>query len=303
MRPPSPAPGCRATAPPPERDDRRARGCGRLRRGGRSGGRQRRDAVGKRLRGRFTRRVTTDRVTQLREAPVLGGDRGIVAHLALEFERAHRVELAVQGGVEPEKPLVGVAVGHASVPQGLGEHGARAGEPGHHRADRRLGRFGDLAIREAVDVAHHQRFQKGRGEARDRLAQALAVFKGDELLFRIGRRLLALGQIERVEVGHVADVSHGLAPIARHEGHGGVANDGEKPWLRSIDRNGGESLKRAYRSVLHDVLGVGRAVRQPFGKRIGIIEQGRHDFAEALLGNRTAQAARPAGAWLIWRAP
>ena len=49
----------------PERDDRRGRGCGRLRRGGRrSGRRQRRDPVGKRLRSRFTRRVTTDRVTQ-----------------------------------------------------------------------------------------------------------------------------------------------------------------------------------------------------------------------------------------------
>ena len=145
--------------------------------------------------------------------------------------------------------------------------------------------------------------RKGEGRRGDRLAQTLAVFKGDELLFGIGRRLVALAQIERVEVGHVADVSHGLAPIASHEGHGGVANDGEEPGFRSIDRNGGESLKRAYRSVLHDVLGVGRALRQPFGKRVSIIEQGRHDFAEALLGNRTAQAARPAGACPIWRAP
>ncbi len=108
--------------------------------------------------------------------------------------------------------------------------------------------------------------RKGEGRPRDRLAQALAVFKGDELLFGIGRSVVALTQIERVEVGHVADVSHGLAPIARHEGHGGVANDGEKPGFRSIDRNAGESLKRAQRSVLHDVLGVGRALRQPFGK-------------------------------------
>ena len=100
---------------PPKRHDRRGRGCGRLRRGSRrSGRRQRRDAVGKRLRGRFTRRVTTDRVTQRCEAPVLGGEGGIVAQLALELERAHGVEFAVQGGVESQKPLVGVAVGHAS---------------------------------------------------------------------------------------------------------------------------------------------------------------------------------------------
>ena len=66
------------------------------------------------MRGRFTRRVTTDRVAQRREAPVFGGDRRIVAHLALELERGHGVELAVQGGVEPEKPLVHVPVGHAS---------------------------------------------------------------------------------------------------------------------------------------------------------------------------------------------
>ena len=58
--------------------------------------------------------MTTDRVTQLCEAPILGGERRIVAHLALEFERAHGVEFAVQGSVEPEMPLVDVAVGHAS---------------------------------------------------------------------------------------------------------------------------------------------------------------------------------------------
>ena len=72
--------------------------------------------------------------------------------------------------------------------------------------------------------------------------------------------------VGRVEVGEVAGVSHGLAPIASHEGHGGVADDGEKPRLRSIDRDGGESLKRPQRSVLHNVLGVGWALRQPFGE-------------------------------------
>jgi hypothetical protein len=82
-----------------------------------------------------------------------------------------------------------------------------------------------------------------------------------------------------------------------------VANDREKPGFRSIDRNGGESLECAQGSVLHDVLGVGRALRQPFGKRVSIIEQGRHDFAETLLGNWTAQAVRPAGICVIWRAP
>ena len=286
-----------------KRNDRRDRGCGPLRRGSRRSGRgQRRDAVGKRLRGRFARRVTTDGVTQRSEAPILGGDRRIVAHLALEFERSHGVELAVQGGVESEQPFVDVAVGHASGPQGLGEQGARAGEPRHHRANRRLGRFGDLTIREAVDVAQHQRFEKGRGKARDRPPQALAIFKGDELLFRIGRSVVALAQIERVEVGHVAGVSQGLAPIASHEGHGGVANDGEKPGLRPIDRNGGESLKRTQRGVLHDVLGVGRALRQPIGERVGIIEQRaarfrgsaarRLDCSSCALRERTLYLAR-----------
>jgi len=42
-------------------------------------------------------------------------------------------------------------------------------------------------------------FQKGRGEARDRLAQSLAVFKGDQLLFRDwGPPSLPSGKIERV---------------------------------------------------------------------------------------------------------
>ena len=246
--------------------------------------------------------MTTDRVTQRCEAPIVGGERGIVAHLALEFERAHGVELAVQGGVESEQPLVDVAVSHGLRPQSLGKHGARAGEPGHHRADRRLGRLGDLTIGQAIDVAHHQRLEKRRGQACDRLAQALTILKGDELLFWIGRSLIPLRQIERVEVRHVADVSHCLAPIAGHKGHGGVANNGEKPGFRSIDRHGGESLECAQSSVLHDVLGVGRVLRQPFGKRVSIIEQGWHDFAEALLGNWTAQAARPAGARPIWRA-
>jgi hypothetical protein len=44
-------------------------------------------------------------------------------------------------------------------------------------------------------------------------------------------------------------------------------------------------------------------VRQPFGKRVSIIEQGRHDFAEALLGNRTVQAEGPASARVILLAP
>ena len=43
---------------------------------------------------------------------VFGGDGGIVAQLALERERAHGVELAVQGGVESEEPII--ALGHAS---------------------------------------------------------------------------------------------------------------------------------------------------------------------------------------------
>ena len=97
-------------------------------------------------------------------------------------------------------------------------------------------------------------------EDRDRLAQALAILQGDELLFGIGRSVAAVGQIERVEVRHVADVSYGLAPIASHEGHGGVAHDGEKPGFgRSTETL--EGLKRAQRSILHDVLGVGRALR------------------------------------------
>ena len=94
-------------------------GGGCLRRGCRR--RQRRDAVGKRLRRGFTRRVVTDRVAQRREALILRGERRIVAHLALERERGHGVELAVESGVEPEKPLAHVPVGHGSDPQGLGE--------------------------------------------------------------------------------------------------------------------------------------------------------------------------------------
>ena len=58
--------------------------------------------------------MTTDRVAQRREAPILGGERRIVAQLALELERAHGVEFAVQRSVESQKPLAGVAVGHAS---------------------------------------------------------------------------------------------------------------------------------------------------------------------------------------------
>ena len=44
-------------------------------------------------------------------------------------------------------------------------------------------------------------FKTGRGKPRDRLTQALAVFKGDKLLFGIGRRVVVLGRIEVVEVG------------------------------------------------------------------------------------------------------
>ena len=58
--------------------------------------------------------MTTDRVTQRREAPILGGERGIVAHLALERERAHGVEFAVKRSVESDKTFVEVAVGHGS---------------------------------------------------------------------------------------------------------------------------------------------------------------------------------------------
>ncbi len=57
--------------------------------------------------------MTTNRVAQRCEAPVFGGERRIVAHLALEPERGHGVELAVEGSVESQKPLVHVPVGHA----------------------------------------------------------------------------------------------------------------------------------------------------------------------------------------------
>ena len=248
----------------PERDDGCARGRRGLRRGRRR--RQRRDALGKRLRRGFPRRMTADCVTQRRETPVLAGERRIIAHLALEGERGHRIELAVERSVEPEEPLVHVPVGHGSALKVLASMAAGAREPRHHRSNRRLGRFRDLAIGEAVDVAHHQRFQKGRGEARDCPAQALAIFKSDERLLRIGGGVVALTQIERVKIREIPRVSHGLAPIARHEGHRGVAHDGEKPGFRPVDRDARERGKRAQRSVLHDVLGVGRALRQPSGK-------------------------------------
>ena len=58
--------------------------------------------------------MATDRVAQRREAPILGGERRIVAQLALERERSHGVELAVEGGVELEQPVAHVPVGHGS---------------------------------------------------------------------------------------------------------------------------------------------------------------------------------------------
>ena len=58
--------------------------------------------------------MTADCVTQRSETPVLAGERRIVAHRALEGERGHRIELAVERSVEPEEPLVRVPVGHGS---------------------------------------------------------------------------------------------------------------------------------------------------------------------------------------------
>ena len=88
---------------------------GRLRRRNwRSRRSQRRNAVGERWRRRFARRMTTDRVAQRCEAPVFGGERRIVAHLALELERGYGVKFAVEGSIESQKPLVHVLVGHAS---------------------------------------------------------------------------------------------------------------------------------------------------------------------------------------------
>ena len=89
---------------PRKRDDRCGLGSVCLkRRSRRSGRRQRRDSFGKRLRGRFTRRVATDRVTQLGETPILGGESRVGAHLALERERAHGVEFAVERSVKSER--------------------------------------------------------------------------------------------------------------------------------------------------------------------------------------------------------
>ena len=143
-----------------------------------------------------------------------------------------------------------------------------------------LGCFGDLAIREAVDVAHDERFEERRGQVGDRLAQALAVLQGDQRLLGIERAVVALARVDRVEIGHVAGIGQGFRPIARHPGHRGVANEREKPRLRPFDGGRFERLQRAQRGVLHDVLGVGRALRQPFGERIGVVEQRRHDFAK-----------------------
>ena len=210
--------------------------------------------------------MTTDRVTQVRQAPVFGGEGRIIAQLALELERAHGVEFAVQCGVESQKTLVGVAVGHASALKVLASM-ARA------RASL------DITVPTGVSVAsaisRYERplmsritsvSRKGDGRPAIALRKSLAVFKGDQLLFGIGRRVVALAQIERIQIRQIAGVSHSLAPVAGHEGHSGVAHDGEKPGLRPIDRNGGESLERTQRGVLHDVLGVGWAVRQPFGE-------------------------------------
>ena len=100
------------------------------------------------------------------------------------------------------------------LPQGLGEHGAGAGEPGHHRADWRRGRFGDFAIGEAVHIAHDERLEKGRGKARDRLPQALAILQRDERLFGIGRGVVALAYRSRRRRA-ASDASRGFSTRGR----------------------------------------------------------------------------------------
>ncbi len=72
-------------------------------------------------------------------------------------------------------------------------------------------------------------------------------------------------------------------PIARHPGHRRIAHDHEEPGLRPLDGGRLQRLERADRRLLDDVLGVAAVAAEPFGERVGVIEQRRHDLAKAPL--------------------
>ena len=104
---------CRAM-PPPERNDRRGRGGGRLRRGScRSGRGQRGDTVGKRLRGpsRDAWRRTASR--ERRGAGTLRRARD-PRPIPARTRASPGVKLPVEGRVKPQRSIVGLGVGHGS---------------------------------------------------------------------------------------------------------------------------------------------------------------------------------------------
>ena len=146
--------------------------------------------------------------------------------------------------------------------------------------------------------------RKRRGQSGDRLAQALALLPGDQRLLGIRRAVVALARIDRVEIGHVAGIGQGFRPIARHPGHRGVANDGEKPRFRPIDEAvvSSASSARNAASCTMSSASVG-ALREPFGERIGVVEQRRHDFAKPPLPEFADHEARPCAPRLTSRAP
>ena len=99
----------RARRAPCRTPDRRER-CGRGRRGRR---RQRGDAVGERLRRALAGGRAAGGGAHRLEAPVFRRERRVSGELALELERAHRVEFAVESSAQPEHAVVGI-VGHGS---------------------------------------------------------------------------------------------------------------------------------------------------------------------------------------------
>ena len=104
--------------------------------------------------------------------------------------------------------------------------------------------------------------RKGEGRSAIAARSSLAVLEGDQRLLGIGRGSCAAG-VERVEIGHVAGVGQrSSADCGPSRSSPCCGRSPETTASGDRPRRVSSAFKRAHRRLLHDILGVGRALRQ-----------------------------------------
>jgi signal recognition particle subunit SEC65 len=164
-----------------------------------------------------------------------------------------------------------------------------AREPRHHRADRHAEHFGDVAIRQVVDVAQHDRFAERLRQRGHQAADGLVVMPAHQFRFRRSLRLPPERLVRRNFVIRALRRRR-LRDAARELRLADVAQDRQQPGFHGRPAIGVEMAQRPQEAFLHGVVGIRGVAHQITGERVRVVEKRQR---------RLAKSPRPVGVAVI----